>query len=85
MMAELASDFEKRFPGVPVIHGVMRRPADRFSVTALLGASGCGKTTILRCLAGLERPERGWIRFGEEVWFDAERRVHLPPQRRGIG
>jgi len=85
MTAEMTANFEKRYPQVPVIHAVIRRPAEGFSVTALFGPSGCGKTTILRCLAGLERPEQGWIRFGDEVWFDVETRVSLPPQRRGIG
>ena len=54
-------------------------------VTVLLGASGSGKTTVLRCLAGLERPERGRIRFGDRVWFDASARVHVPPHRRNVG
>jgi molybdate transport system ATP-binding protein len=35
-------------------------------------------------LAGLERPERGYIRFGRETWFDAERGIFLPPQQRRI-
>jgi len=37
------------------------------------------KSTTLRCLAGLDRPERGAIRFGDEIWFDG---IFLPPQRR---
>jgi len=59
--------------------------ADSFNVTILFGPSGCGKTTVLRCLAGLERPEQGVIRYGREVWFDAARRLCLPPQRRDVG
>jgi molybdate transport system ATP-binding protein len=39
----------------------------------------------LRCLAGLERPESGRIAFASEPWFDAEKKVFLSPQRRGIG
>jgi molybdate transport system ATP-binding protein len=54
-------------------------------VTVLLGASGSGKTTLLRCLGGLERPNRGHVRFGDRIWFDADRGIHLPPDRRGIG
>src|SRR5204862_120663 len=73
------------FPGGPVIQVELRRPADAFSLTVLFGRSGSGKSTTLRCLAGLERPERGTIRFGDEVWFDAERGIFLPPQRRRIG
>jgi molybdate transport system ATP-binding protein len=40
---------------------------------------------VLRCLAGLDRPDQGQICFDEEVWFDAVRGAFLPPQRRGIG
>jgi molybdate transport system ATP-binding protein len=50
----------------------------------LFGSSGSGTTTILRCLAGLERPQEGFIRFGDETWFDAAARVHLAPQARYV-
>ena len=63
----------------------MELPADGASVMVLFGPSGAGKTTILRCLAGLERPDRGTIRFGDEIWFDSVRRIDLPPQRRRAG
>jgi molybdate transport system ATP-binding protein len=51
----------------------------------LFGQSGAGKTTLLRMLAGLTGPDRGRIAIGGEVWFDSERRIDLPPQRREIG
>ena len=85
MSTELTAEFEKRFRGVLPIRAALRLPADAFSVTVLFGPSGSGKTTALRCLAGLERPDAGFIRFAGETWFDAERRVCLPPQRRGVG
>jgi molybdate transport system ATP-binding protein len=84
MNAELEAEFERHFPGGPVIRGALRLPADAFSITVLFGPSGSGKTTVLRCLAGLDRPNRGFIRFGSETWFDAGRRIHVPPQRRRI-
>src|SRR5262245_31878197 len=83
--AELTADFEKHFQDGPVIQVALRRPADAFSLTVLFGPSGSGKSTTLRCLAGLDRPERGVIRFGDEIWFDAARGIFLPPQRRRIG
>jgi molybdate transport system ATP-binding protein len=54
-------------------------------VVVLYGPSGCGKTTVLRALAGLDRPEAGRIEFGGEPWFDAARRIALPPQARDVG
>src|SRR6266568_3323988 len=83
--AELTAEFEKHFPDGPVVQVALRRPADAFSLTVLFGPSGSGKSTTLRCLAGLERPERGSIRFGDKIWFDAVRGIFLPPQRRRIG
>jgi molybdate transport system ATP-binding protein len=60
-------------------------PHPGFSVTVLFGPSGSGKTTALRLLAGLERADRGAIRFGGITWSDAARGVHLPPQSRDLG
>ena len=51
----------------------------------LLGPSGSGKTTILRCVAGLERPDTGTIEIGGTIVADPARRIHLRPDRRGIG
>ena len=82
---ELAADFEKQYPGGPLIRFKLRRPEDAFSLTVLFGPSGSGKTTALRCIAGLERPNRGYIRFGNETWFDSERGIFVPPQKRRVG
>jgi molybdate transport system ATP-binding protein len=82
---ELFVDFEKHFTGGPAIRVELHRPLGTFSLTVLFGPSGAGKSTTLRCLAGLERPDRGIIRFGDEIWFDAERNIFLPPQERKIG
>ena len=52
---------------------------------ALVGPSGSGKTTLLRAIAGLYRPAGGRIDCGGEAWFDAARRLSLPPQGRRVG
>jgi len=52
---------------------------------ALVGPSGAGKTSLLRAIAGLMRPERGTITVGEDVWFDAQRRVDRRPEQRSVG
>ena len=54
-------------------------------VTALAGHSGSGKTSLLRCLAGLEPRARGRIRFAGETWLDTEHRIHTPAHKRRIG
>jgi molybdate transport system ATP-binding protein len=51
----------------------------------LFGPSGAGKTTILRMLAGLAKPDRGRIAVDGATWFDSDRRINLLPQKRSIG
>ena len=57
----------------------------RGQVTGLLGASGCGKSLTLKCIAGIERPDRGRIVLDGRVLFDSERHIDLPPQQRRVG
>jgi molybdate transport system ATP-binding protein len=58
---------------------------DSGSFVALFGPSGAGKTTLLRMLAGLTDADSGRLVVDGETWFDAERRITLPPQKRSIG
>lgn len=51
----------------------------------LLGPSGCGKTTTLRCIAGLERPDSGYVGVEDRVLFDSERNISVPMNLRQIG
>ncbi|MEW6581995.1 MAG: ABC transporter ATP-binding protein [Actinomycetota bacterium] len=52
---------------------------------AVAGPSGAGKSSLLRAVAGLERPAAGRIALGGATWFDAEGRVDLAPERRSVG
>jgi len=77
-MAEIAiKGVAKRFGGFTALHQVDLTISDQ-EFMVLLGASGCGKTTLLRIVAGLERPSQG------EVWIGGRRVDQLPPRERGI-
>ena len=52
--------------------------------TTLLGSSGCGKTTLLRMIAGLETPDSGEILFDDEPVFSKEKGVNVPPEKRNL-
>ena len=52
---------------------------------ALLGASGSGKSMTLRCVAGVEKPDRGQILLDGRPLFDSEKHVDLVPQKRRVG
>jgi molybdate transport system ATP-binding protein len=55
------------------------------STLALVGPSGAGKTTALRTVAGLTRPRSGRIAVDDDVFFDGERNIDVPPERRRVG
>ncbi len=52
---------------------------------ALLGASGCGKSVTLKCIAGIMTPDKGRIVLDGETLFDSEKHIDLTPQRRQVG
>lgn len=51
----------------------------------LMGSSGCGKTTILRLIAGLAHPDNGRIQVDDQVWLDTVQNIDLPPAQRHVG
>jgi molybdate transport system ATP-binding protein len=85
MADELTIDVRKKHPGGPEIAAALRLPLQKHSVTVLFGPSGAGKTTVLRLIAGLDTPDAGSIRCGDDVWFDDARRIDVRPQLRRVG
>lgn len=54
-------------------------------ITGLLGASGCGKSMTLKCIAGIEKPDEGRIVLNGRVLFDSVKRIDRRPQERRVG
>ena len=54
-------------------------------LTTVMGPSGAGKSTALRIIAGLRRPDPGRITVNGMTWFDSDRGIDLPPERRACG
>jgi iron(III) transport system ATP-binding protein len=72
----------KKFENTTAVDNISFR-VDAGEILVIVGASGCGKTTTLRCIAGLEEPTAGTISIGGKVVSSAD--VWLPPEKRGIG
>ena len=54
-------------------------------ITGILGASGCGKSMTLKCIAGIETPDRGKIVLNGRVLFDSGKKINLCVQDRHVG
>jgi molybdate transport system ATP-binding protein len=54
-------------------------------IFALLGASGCGKSMTLKCIAGIETPDEGHIILNGRVLYDSKKKINLIPQKRKVG
>ena len=54
-------------------------------ILGVLGASGCGKSMTLKCIAGIEQPDEGHIVLDGGVLFDSAKKINLPPQQRRVG
>lgn len=76
------ADLHKSYGPREVLKGV-NLDVQPGSLTAVLGLSGCGKTTLLRVIAGFERAERGSVSLAGRTLDDGG--TYVPPERRGIG
>ena len=74
----LVLDIKKRYPGF-MLDMQLEAGEDR---VALLGASGCGKSCTLRCIAGVETPDEGKIVVNGVTFFDSAAGINLSPQER---
>jgi molybdate transport system ATP-binding protein len=54
-------------------------------LTALFGPSGSGKSVTLKCIAGIMKPDTGWITLGDKTYYDSAKKINLPPQKRKVG
>lgn len=78
---ELYVDIKKDFGGFTL---QTKFEADS-GVMGILGASGCGKSMTLRCIAGIEKPDEGRIELDGTVFFDSDKKINLKPQERHVG
>ncbi len=77
----LEVDIKKAFPGFTLDVSFQ---ADK-GCMGILGASGCGKSMTLKCIAGIEKPDEGRIVLNGRVLFDSKKRIDLKPQKRNVG
>jgi iron(III) transport system ATP-binding protein len=82
MSRVVVTDVSKTFGHTRVLGGITLDVPNR-TATAVVGSSGCGKTTLLRVIAGFESPDTGSVSIGTETVVGE--RVSVPPQRRNIG
>jgi len=81
-VAVRCADLTKSYGENPAVRGV-NLELEEGSFVALLGHSGCGKTTLLRLIAGLEMPEEGTVEVGGEIVSSP--RISVPPEKRRVG
>ncbi len=77
----LEVQIEKKLPDF-ALEVSFRAEAEPLSI---LGASGAGKTMLLRCIAGLERPDRGRIKLNDRLFFDSQSHLNIPARQRRVG
>jgi molybdate transport system ATP-binding protein len=80
--AQIHARFNLAYPGFR-LEVDLRLPGR--GVTVLLGSSGSGKTSLLRCIAGLEQAKQGYLQVNGQVWQDTHRGHYLPTYQRALG
>ena len=85
MADQITIDFTHRFASGVELRASLDRALSPGAILVLFGPSGGGKTTILRAIAGLLRPDDGLIVCGTTTWFDARDNRFVPPQARRVG
>ena len=85
MAGEVVVDIAHCFEGGVEVRATLARTIAPVAILVLFGPSGAGKTTILRAIAGLLRPDRGRIVYDGHHWFDATTDRFVPPQERRVG
>ena len=78
----LEIDIEKRLRDFDL---QLRLDVKQGQTMMLVGDNGCGKTTLLNLIAGLDRPARGRIALDGRSLFDSDLGIDLPPESRGVG
>ena len=78
------SSLSKAFNGTPILKDISMSISSGEFIT-LLGPSGCGKTTTLRCVAGLETPDKGSIMVEGKTFVQAQNKTFLPTHKRQVG
>jgi len=77
----LVCDIKKKLDGFSLNVNITAKPG----VTALMGASGSGKSMTLRCIAGISKPDSGYISLNGVTLFDSKNKINLSPQARNTG
>ena len=85
MTAVLTINIRKKFSGQGAAAFELKL-AEKFlpGFTVVFGPSGAGKSTLLDCVAGLLKPDAGWISLDGESFFDAAQKIFIPPPQRRI-
>lgn len=78
---KLLVNIEKKLSNFPLS---VHLKLDRENIS-ILGPSGSGKSIILKCIAGIEKPDRGRILLNDRVLFDSKQGINLSPEQRRVG